>query len=273
MWSLWKSEFIYDGKMRRRVRKEYSWVSSAWVQSSETRYIYDGNLVIQERDNNNIPTVSCTRGRDLSGSLEGAGGIGGLLARTDNGQLTANSLSAHAYYHADGNGNITSLINTQQVVVARYLYDPFGNTLSASGPLSQANLYRFSSKELHANSGLVYYLYRFYEPNLQRWPNRDPLGEPGFQAVRDSEFDWQSDDINLYSFVGNAPANLIDPKVGEAPTIRKHLSPATSIGIAKWNGLNRPSSSRGMKLSYSSSKGLGCFQLTALLLSIKMAEM
>ena len=26
---------------------------------------------------------------------------------------------------------------------------------------------------------LKYYLYRYYDPNLQRWPNRDPLGESG----------------------------------------------------------------------------------------------
>jgi len=43
--------------------------------------IYDGFRVIQERDSNSIPTVSYTRGRDLSGRLQGAGGIGGLLAR------------------------------------------------------------------------------------------------------------------------------------------------------------------------------------------------
>src|SRR5207253_4861626 len=43
----WKSEFTYDGKMRRRVRREYTW-NGSWVLASETRYIYDGMLVIQE---------------------------------------------------------------------------------------------------------------------------------------------------------------------------------------------------------------------------------
>lgn len=38
--------------------------------------------VIEERDADNWPQVAYTRGTDLSGSLEGAGGIGGLLARS-----------------------------------------------------------------------------------------------------------------------------------------------------------------------------------------------
>src|SRR5205807_5844546 len=89
----WKSEFTYDGKLRRRIRKEFTWSGSAWLQTNEVRYIYDGNLVIQERDSLNAPVVTYTRGKDLSGGFEGAGGIGGLLARTDSRAGTP------AYYH------------------------------------------------------------------------------------------------------------------------------------------------------------------------------
>jgi RHS repeat-associated protein len=182
--NVWRTDFVYDGQMRRRIRREYTWSGSSWVEASETHYIYDGNVVIQERDWNNLPQVTYTRGNDLSGTMQGAGGIGGLLARTDNTRLlTQNSTLASACYHADGNGNVTCLIYTNQFVAAKYLYDPYGNILSMYGPLAAANLYRFSSKEYHPNSGLVYYLYRFYDPNLQRWPNRDPLGEPGFETL------------------------------------------------------------------------------------------
>lgn len=75
------------------------------------------------------------------------------------------------------------LLNSSNAVAASYLYDAFGNVLSAAGSLADANLYQFSSKERHLNSGLVYYLYRFYDPNLQRWPNRDSMGEPGFETL------------------------------------------------------------------------------------------
>ena len=187
----WKSEFTYDGRMRRRIRKEFTWSGSAWTLASETRYVYDGTLVLQERNASNQPLVTYTRGLDLSGSLQGAGGIGGLLARTDH------ATGQSAYYHADGGGNITALVNGAPAIVARYTYDPYGNLLAKAGALADANLYRFSSKETHTSSGLIYYGQRFYEPNLQRWVNQDPLGEAG--------------GINLYGFVFNSPLMLIDP--------------------------------------------------------------
>ena len=189
--NFWRSDFAYDGKMRLRQRVEYAWGGSGWVTNSTVRYVYDGNLVVQEQDQNNAPKVSYTRGSDLSGTIQGAGGIGGLLARTDN------SLGTSAYYFADGNGNITCMLDGNQAVAASYLYDPYGRILSQSGWLANANLYRFSSKEFQINSGLVYYGYRFYDPNLQRWINRDPFGELG--------------GANLYTFVGNAAAELVDP--------------------------------------------------------------
>ena len=193
----WKSDFAYDGKLRRRLRFESTWNGSAWVTNTTVRYVYDGNLVLQERDANNVLLVTYTHGPDLSGTLQGAGGIGGLLARSDNQRLAIAYASPHTFYHADGNGNITALVDTNQVVVAKYLYDPYGNTLAQTGPLADANLYRFSSKELHANSGLPYYVHRFYDPALHRWPNRDPIGEAG--------------GVNLYGYVGNNPIGRIDP--------------------------------------------------------------
>ncbi|HEV7924500.1 MAG TPA: RHS repeat-associated core domain-containing protein, partial [Verrucomicrobiae bacterium] len=223
----WFSQFTYDGKMRRRIRQEFTWQQGAWVQTNEIYYVYDGNLVIQERNVNNLPTTTYTRGLDLSGNLEGAslprqivapaGGIGGLLAMTLNfqpGPLNSNSL----FYHSDANGNVTMLINGSQSVVAKYLYDAFGNVLSKVGLFADANPYRFSSKEAHLNSGLVYYRYRHYDPNLQRWASRDPIGELGFEAIRDvmpiqlrALVRQLKPSQDLYTFLQNRPANDIDP--------------------------------------------------------------
>ena len=156
-----------------------------------------------------------TRGVDLSGSLEGAGGIGGLLARSSG--YSSGNWTSHAYHHADGNGNITCLIDTNQSVVASYRYDPFGNTISQSGSLADDNTYRFSSKEIHTNSLMYYYGYRFYDPNLQRWINRDPLGGWGAIIVTTARGysmalpNWDYlEGPNLYTYVFNSPPSYVD---------------------------------------------------------------
>src|SRR5437867_3552981 len=150
-----RTDWAYDGlgRMRQRTEYVYSDDDSAWLVAAQVSYIYDGNRVIQERNGtNNAPTVSYTRGSDLSHSLEGAGGIGGLLARSEyNG---SGGRTNHAYYFAEGNGNVTCMIDSSQAMVASYRYDPFGNTISSSGSLADINVYRFSSKEIHVSSGM-----------------------------------------------------------------------------------------------------------------------
>ena len=170
--------FSYDGLGRLRSKWELVWDEGeqAEVETDVVYYIYDCKRVIQHRSAPLTPIATYTRGLDLSGSMEGAGGIGGLLARSEYSSGVATN---HAYYHADGNGNITYMIDGSQTMVATYRYDPFGNTISSSGTLASTNLYRFSSKEIHPPSGLYYYGYRFYAPHLQRWLNRDPLGSLG----------------------------------------------------------------------------------------------
>jgi RHS repeat-associated protein len=160
---------------------------------------------------NNVPLVTYTRGNDLSQTMEGAGGIGGLLARSDGYSSSTGNWTDHNFYHADGNGNITYLVNSSQGLAAAYRYDPFGNMTYASGSLAGSNVYRFSSKEQHLNSGLYYYLYRFYDPSVQRWLNRDPLADlaPQVAAAKPAS-PAQTTEINLYRYVANAPIDHID---------------------------------------------------------------
>ena len=110
---------------------------------------------------------------------QGGGGSGGSLV--------------HSFYHADGNGNVTCMVDGGLSIVGSYKYDPYGRTISSSGN----NNYQFSSKEFLLYSGMYYYLYRFYDPNTQRWLNRDPIQEYG--------------SYNLYKFVGNDAVNGVDP--------------------------------------------------------------
>ncbi len=186
----WKSEFTYDGLGRRRIRKEFTWSSSAWSLTNETRYVFDGLLILQERDGANAVKVTYTRGLDLSGTLDGAGGIGGLLARTDS--------SASAYYFSDGNGNVSFMRNPAGTgPSAMYLYEPFGAVSHSFGLNHEVNEMQFSSMLHHSQSGLSLYHARAYSPSLQRWLNADPIGEAG--------------GINLHQFVENDPVDVNDP--------------------------------------------------------------
>ncbi len=182
----WKSDFVYDGLNRRRIARDFAWQSGAWVLTNETHYIYDGRLLIQERDTNNNALVTYTRGLDLSGSLRKAGGIGGLLARTDTNGST--------FYHADGIGNVTALIDARENIVARYLYNPFGKVTGQWGPLAPVNVMQSSSKP--AYRGIVDFGLRWYSPDLARFLNQDPIQELG--------------GINLYRYVRNNPLRFID---------------------------------------------------------------
>jgi RHS repeat-associated protein len=70
---------------------------------------------------------------------------------------------------------------------------PFGPIAKESGSLRADNKFRFSTKYQDDETGLVYYGYRYYSPQLGRWINRDPIEESGGN--------------NLYGFVRNDPVN------------------------------------------------------------------
>jgi RHS repeat-associated protein len=184
-----KTEFVYDGLGRRRITKEFAWQGGQWVKTNETRSVCDGYLLVQERDTNNNVLRTYSRGPDLSRSLQGAGGIGGLLARTD--------ANGSTFYHSDGAGNVTALMDGAQNVAARYMQDAFGRMIGEWGPMGGPNTMGFSSMPRLDRGGVVGFPRRFYDPALQRFLNQDPIGVRG--------------GINLYQFVGNNPISAVDP--------------------------------------------------------------
>lgn len=124
---------------------------------------------------------------DLSGSEQGAGGVGGLCFETAY-QPSAQypypevppriATISHATF--DYNGNLTSLRNTtgnNGGTDARYEYGPFGESLTSRDTLAGTNPFRFSTKYTDPETGLLYYGYRYYNAGLGRWMSRDPMGE------------------------------------------------------------------------------------------------
>jgi RHS repeat-associated protein len=188
-----KLEFGYDFLGRRIWRKVYTW-SGSWVLSSHVRFVQDGWNLIAELNalSSNAPVRSYLWGQDVSGTMDAAGGIGGLLVVRDHGGGT------YHFVGVDGNGNATALVNaSDQSPSARYEYSPFGELIRATGPLAMGNPFRWSTKFWEEEAGLVYYGYRYYAPSVGRWINRDPTEEQGGN--------------NLYAFVANNPINASHP--------------------------------------------------------------
>ena len=63
----------------------------------------------------------------------------------------------------DGNKNICQQRNTSGTTVATYDYAPFGKVVS-SGIVTQP--WQFSSEYFDTETGLVYYNYRYYSPEM-----------------------------------------------------------------------------------------------------------
>ena len=95
------------------------------------RQDWDGQVLLAVLDHTNGLVMSILRGLDLSGTLQGAGGVGGVLA------VSFKTNGTHFFCY-DGNGNVTALVNaTDGTESARYEYDPFGQTLRATGPMAR----------------------------------------------------------------------------------------------------------------------------------------
>ena len=194
-------QFEYDWQ-GRRIRKQV-WDNTEWNgdPTNDVKFVYDGWNPIAELDALNASTLlrSYVWGSDLSGSLQGAGGVGGLLAvrDTDSG--------ATAFVAFDGNGNVAALADAGSTnILAHNEYGPFGEVIRATGPMAKANPFRFSTKHQGDETDLVYYGYRYYNASTGRWLSRDRKAENG--------------GLNLYGFVRNAAPGKVD-SLGEDAAI------------------------------------------------------
>ncbi len=117
-------------------------------------------------------------GLDLDGTLQGAGGVGGLLAvlRSDCAVTNSAFCILHSALYLptyDANGNVSEYIDESGEVVAHYDYSPFGETLIESGDLASTFTHRFSTKPWCPITGLYEYQMRKYRPEIGRWLSRD----------------------------------------------------------------------------------------------------
>jgi RHS repeat-associated protein len=167
-----KLVFEYDAQSRRIAKQVHVWNGTAYPGTPNTslKFVYDGWNLGVELNGSNAVVRSYQWGTDLSGSLQGAGGVGGLVSVKPAG-------SAAQFVAYDGNGNVMALVDgVTGSLSATYEYGPFGEVLRQSGAQA-GNPVRFSSKYQDEESGLNYYGYRYYAAGVGRWLGRDPIEE------------------------------------------------------------------------------------------------
>jgi len=198
--SSWRRiEWTYDAFGRRIQQVTSIWTNNVWFVVENLKFVSDpmlfGRHIVELNATNNALVRSYVWGLDLSGSLSGAGGVGGLLWVTLH---TVSGPAAGTHFAAyDGNGNVVGLVSaTTGTETARYEYGPFGEPIRITGPAVTLNPFRFSTKRTDNTTDFVLYEYRIYIPSLGRWPNRDPIGERG--------------GADLYGFVANDPVGTFD---------------------------------------------------------------
>ena len=199
----WRVTCDYDAE-GRRFKKTIIHKTTRGEQVKETlenvTFIWDGWNLIYERHTNQFGTKTFDRkyvwGEDLGGGTGGASGAGGagglLLIRETRGQ----SATVDYYPLYDGSGHVVGLTDSAGTLVAQYTYGPFGELISATGPMADANPIRYATKYFDKETGLYYFGRRYYDPATGQWLNREPLGE--------------DESLNLYAYCGNDPINRVD---------------------------------------------------------------
>lgn len=157
--------FTYDALGRR---------NSKTVNGVSSQSLHDGADIVQE----------------VSGGTVGATYLRGLNVD----EPFVRQSSAAEYYHTDALGSVLALSNSSGVTATSYMYEPFGKN-STSG--ASSNPFQFTGRE-NDGTGLYYYRARYYNPQLGRFLNEDPLRFGG-------------GDVNLFAYVNNNPINLTDP--------------------------------------------------------------
>ena len=171
---------IYDAESRR---------IGTLIASRQTVFLYDMWHIIRDIGGTASGNTAIDRfwGKDLSGSMQSAGGIGGLLAE--------HHVNGSFFSACDNLGNIGAYFDSNGINVANYEYDAFGRTTVFGGLLNEAFMFKFSTKTERVSH--YAYGYRVLCPMIGRWISRDLIEERG--------------GLNLFAFVLNNSFSKIDP--------------------------------------------------------------
>jgi RHS repeat-associated protein len=107
------------------------------------------------------------------------------------------------FYHSDHLGSSSLITDNNGTLVQHLEYVPFGEVFVEENKSTWSTPYKFTSKELDAETGLYYFGARYYDPKTSVWLSVDPLAEkyPNYSS---------------YNYCLNNPIKYIDPD-GNSP--------------------------------------------------------
>jgi RHS repeat-associated protein len=207
------AEYDYDAT-GRRVRKM---VANSGALDGVTRFFYDGDRVIEERDGANRLAQQYVYGVYVDEVLQ--------LSRNLDGDTSATGAADHQlYYHQNDQISIYALTDSGGAIVEGYLYDAYGGTtvyepglngsvdfgsalsrsddvITSGGSSAVGNPYLYTGRRLDAETDLYYYRTRYMDTSLGRFISRDTIGIWGDMAVMG----------NGYVYAASNPLNNVDP--------------------------------------------------------------
>lgn len=157
-------------------------IERAFSGGGITRYVYDGENLLQELNGNNVMTAQYTSMFELDSWISMAKG------------------GAHYFYHKDAIGSTRLLSATNGTVVAEYSYDAYGNISTQSG--SVENPYTYTGRAWDAEGEFFYYRTRFYDAQVGRFLTLD-----GFSGFLDRPLS-----LNKYLYTEGNPITFNDPE-------------------------------------------------------------
>lgn len=153
--------------------------------------------------------------RVSAGGTTFTNGILGAVSRTTggptanyihdpSGNLIAMQYNGHDYYYTGDIINSTILLTDEtQTVAAKYDYDPYGATLTATGSVAAANPYRYAAGWTDTQTGLIKFGARYYDSKLGRFNQPDPSGQ----------------EPNRYTYAAESPISNMDPTGLDSQTV------------------------------------------------------